>query len=145
MGKAELIALLQNNPPPTPRTPAPCARPPTTSRTRPPMPIRPPPPPPPPPLPSVRFRPDRPRQPELMRRLEGLHTLPVPRSTVPRGSLHGGPPKQRPPPRPAPRPPPKPDTEFKPYQLKPERDGETFIEPPIEEQSNTSVDSKKLK
>ena len=27
--KAELIALLQNNPPPTPRTPAPCTRPPT--------------------------------------------------------------------------------------------------------------------
>ena len=34
---------------------------------------------------------------------------------------------------------------FKPYQLKPKRDGETFIEPPIEEQSNTSIDPKKLK
>ena len=41
--KAELIAVLQNNPPP----PAPQTRPPTASRTRPPRPNRPPPPPPP--------------------------------------------------------------------------------------------------
>ena len=60
--RAELIASLQNNPPP----PAP--------RTRPPRPTRPPPP---PPSPSVRFRPDRPRQPELMRRLEGIPTPPA--------------------------------------------------------------------
>ena len=105
--KAELIALLQNNPPPTPRTPAPCARPPTALRTRPPRPTRPPPPPPPPPLPSVRFRLDRPRQPELMRRLEGIPTPPVPRSAVPGGLLCRGSSEQRPPPRPAPRPPPK--------------------------------------
>ena len=45
--KAELIALLQSNPPPP--------------RTRPPRPTRPPP----SPLQSVRFRPDRPRQPSL--------------------------------------------------------------------------------
>ena len=46
--KAELIALLQNNPPPQ-----------AAPRTRPTRPNRPPPPPP----QSVRFRPDRPRQP----------------------------------------------------------------------------------
>ena len=46
--KAELIALLQNNPPPQ-----------AAPRTRPPRLTRPPPPPP----QSVRFRPDRPRQP----------------------------------------------------------------------------------
>ena len=48
--KAELIALLQNNPP--------------APRTRPPRPTRPPPPSP----PSVRFRPDRPRQPSPQER-----------------------------------------------------------------------------
>ena len=90
----------------------------------------------PPPL-SVRFRPDRPRQPELMRRLEGIPTPPAPRSAGPR--------EQRLPTRPAPRPPPKRDTEFEPYQLKPKRDDETFIEPLTEEQSNTSIDPKKLK
>ena len=72
-----------------------------------------------------------------MRRLEGIPTLPAPRSAVPGDPLHGGPHEWRPPP--------KPDTEFKPYQLKPKRDGETFIEPLIEEQSNTSIDPKKLK
>ena len=77
-----------------------------------------------------------------MRRLEGIPTPPVPRSTVPGDLLHGGPHQQRPPPRPAPRPSPKQDTEFKPYQLKPKRDG---IELPTEEQSNTSIDPKKLK
>ena len=44
---AELIALLQNNPPPTPRTLARRTRPPTALRTKPPRPTRPPPPSPP--------------------------------------------------------------------------------------------------
>ena len=71
--KAELIALLRDNLQGPPRTPAP--------RTRPPRPTRPPPPPPPQarraPQPwsgaktaeaqLVKFRPDRPRQPEYMR------------------------------------------------------------------------------
>ena len=126
--KAELTALLQNNPP-LPPPPAP--------RTRPPRPTRPPPPPPPPPqAQSVRFRPDRARQPELMRRLEGISKPQAP----------------RPPPRPAPRPagpcewrpPPKRDTEFKPYQLKPKRD--TKVEPPIAELPPlVPPDPKKLK
>ena len=72
-----------------------------------------------------------------MRSLEGIPTPTAPTSA--------GLCERRPPPRPAPRPPPKQDTEFKPYQLKPKRDGETLIEPPIEEQSNTSIDPKKLK
>ena len=71
---------------------------------------------------SVRFRPVRPRQPELMRRLEGIPTPPAP---IPPPS----------PQRTAP--------EFKPYQLKSKRDG---IEPPIEKQRiNENVDPKKLK
>ena len=108
MRKAELIALLR---------PAP--------RTRPPRPSRPPPPPPRSRVPagspqqaqSARFRPDRLRQPELMRRLEGIPT----------------------PSRPAP--------EFKPYQLKSKRDDDRpFVERPIEEQQvNEKVDPKKLK
>ena len=60
MRKAELIELLQNIPTPSPtlwpRPPAPTQHP-----TRPS--------PPPPASPLVRFRPDRPRQPELLRRL----------------------------------------------------------------------------
>ena len=121
--KAELIALLQNNPPPPP-----------APRNRPPRPATRPPPPrswvpagPPPQAQLVRFRPDRPRQPELMRRLEGISTPPAPR-----------------PPRPAPRPHPKQDTEFKPYQLKPKRD--TNMEPPIvESPTELPPDPKKLK
>ena len=78
--KAELIALLGNNPPPPP----PRARPPRLLRPSrdlpPPLQVQ---------TQSIRFRPDRPRQPELMRRLEGI---PAPS-------------------RPAP--------EFKPYQLSP--------------------------
>ena len=60
--KAELITFLQNN---LQTTPAP--------RTRPPRPTRPPPPPPTwePRPPLVRFRTDRPRQPELLRQLGG--------------------------------------------------------------------------
>ena len=114
--KAELIALLQNNPPPPP---APLTRTPRPSRALGPPLHRGHPPPPPPPPTSVRFRPDRSRQPELMRRLEGISTPQAP----------------RPPPRPALRPPPKRDTEFKLYQLKPKRDTkvEPFLEPPIVE------------
>ena len=59
LGKDELITLLRNNQPTPalrPRPPAPAQHP-----TRPP--------PPPPASPSVMFRPDRPRQPELLRRL----------------------------------------------------------------------------
>ena len=123
--KVELIALLQNDLQP-PRTSAP--------RTRPPRPTRPPPP---PQAQSVRFRPDRRRQPELMKRLEGIST-PQLRSSAP-----------RPPPRQAPRPHPKRDTEFKPYQLKPKRDTnvEPFLEPPIVEPpiEQPSPDPKKLK
>ena len=55
--KAELITFLQNNLQPTP-----------AMRPRPRHPTRPPPPP--PPSQSVGFRPDRPRQPELLRQLE---------------------------------------------------------------------------
>ena len=58
--KTEFIALLQNDLRPTP-----APRPIPAPRTRPPRPTRPP-----PPSPSVRFRPDRPRQPELLRKLE---------------------------------------------------------------------------
>ena len=61
------------------------------------------------PAPTIRFRPDRPRQPELMRRLEGIPPRPL------------GPALQRPAPRPALRPAPNREAEFKPYQLKPKR------------------------
>ena len=111
--KAELIALLQNNLQP-PGTPALRTRPVGPCGWRPPRPTRGPqpptlwrPPPPPSPSMSVRFRPDRLRQPELMRRLGGISTPP------------------------APRPPSKQDTEFKPYQLKPKRG--TNVEPPVEQ------------
>ena len=71
---------------------------------------------------SVRFRLDRPRQPELMRSLEGIPTPPAP--------------------IPSPRPQ-RPAPEFKPYQLKSKRDG---IEPPIEKRRiNEKVDPKKPK
>ena len=58
--KAELITFLQNNLQLSTSTPRP------DTRTRPPRPTRPPPSPP----QSIRFRPDRPRQPELLRQLE---------------------------------------------------------------------------
>ena len=69
MRKAELIAFLQDN---TPQEP----------QRRPSKPTRPPPPPPGTSLPQVqetprsgvRFRPNRPRQPELLRRLENIPT-----------------------------------------------------------------------
>ena len=107
--KAELIALLR---------PAPRTRPAGPREWRPPRPSRPPPPPP----QSVKFRPDRLRQPQLLRRLEGI---PTPSAPIP-------PPIPQ---RPAP--------EFKPYQLKSERDG---FDPPIEKQRiNENFDPKKLK
>ena len=98
----------------------------TNSSTRPPKPIRPPPPPPQmstwepfddkprqaPPL--VRFRPDRPRQPELLR-----HSQP-PDSQNPRSTL-------------------------KPYQLKPKRGKETFIEPPVEQPPLNQKQIKRMK
>ena len=158
--KAELIALLHNNLQP-PRTPAPCTRSPRSPR-----PTRAPPPPPlkarralqppseaqPAEAQSVRFRPDRPRQPELTKRLEGIST-PQLRSSAPRLE---GPHKRRPPPMPAPRPTepreqrprPKQDTEFKPYHLKPKRgtNMEPFLEPPIvEPPTELPSDPKKLK
>ena len=105
--KAELIALLR----PAPRTRPHEQRPPRPSRPHPPPPQ------------SVRFRSDRPRQPELMRRLEGIPTPPA--------SRPGGPRERILPPKPAP--------EFKPYQLKPKRG----VEPPIEKQRID--DPKKLK
>ena len=62
--KAELIAFLQDNSPQEPPI--------TLQRVRPPKPSRPPPPPPvqEPPRNGVRFRSDRPRQPELLRQLD---------------------------------------------------------------------------
>ena len=123
--KAELIALLRDNlqplPPPAPRT-----RPEGSHVRRPPRltgglwplaPRRASP----PSLPSVRFRPDRPRQPELMRQLEERNlqppkpstplALPVvgclrPRTNVPALKL---------------------------YQLKPKRGKETFMESSMEQ------------
>ena len=72
--KAELIAMLRDSePPPQIQTWEPMRSQLQNSRTRglqhtrPPHPMRPPPP---SPLPSVKFRPDRPRQPELLRQLE---------------------------------------------------------------------------
>ena len=121
MRKAELIELLRNNqlstrpagshtqrpPIPAPRQ-TPALRPP---RTRPPRPNRPPPTP-----PSVRFRPDRPRQPELLRKPEERNL-------------------QSPPLGPT----------LKPYQLKPKRGKETFIEPPVEQADSPPTNPKKLK
>ena len=80
--------------------------------TRPPRPTRPPPPLPSQASPLVRFQPDRPRQPELLRQL-GKSNLPPPQAS----------------PSVRPRQPP----ELKPYQLKPKRGQETFIEPPVEQ------------
>ena len=113
--KAELIALIQNNqllarPPPIPAPrQIPDLKPP---RTRPPRPSRSPPPPPPT---SVRFRPDRPRQPELLRKLEERNPQPLQPPTL------------------------------KSYQLKPKRGNETFIEPPVEQAESPPTNPKKLK
>ena len=79
--KAELIELLRNIQPramdlrpPASRRPPPIPAPRPIPTLRPPRPNRPPPPPP----PSVRFRPDRPRQPELLRQLEERNPQPPP-------------------------------------------------------------------
>ena len=120
--KAELIELLRNNQPRTrpPPIPAPRQIPdPRPPRTRPPRPTRAPPPPP----PSVRFRPDRSRQPELLRKLEERNPQPLQPPT-----LAG---------RFAPT--------LKPYQLKPKRGKETFIEPPVEWAESPTSNPKKLK
>ena len=130
--KAELIELLRNNQPrarPASRRPSliPPSRPLDPAPWRPIPALRPPRPlgpalrrpnrPPPPPPPSVRFRPGRPRQPELLRQLEERNPQPPPT--------------------------------LKPYQLKPKREKETFIEPPIEQKElppgAVSRDPKKLK
>ena len=137
--KADLIALLQNNRPPLP---APHTRPPRPQRgpaseappsgpqrptrgPRYPAPQRAPP----PPVPLVRFRPDRPRQPELMRQLEERNPQPPKPSTSlaspiagrlgPRTSECRGPRASVP--------------TLKPYQLKPKRGKETFTEPPMKQ------------
>ena len=89
----------------------PASRPPPATCTMPPRHTRPPPPPP----QSVRFRPDRPRQPELLRQLEERNPQPV---------------------RPTSRP-----TTFKPYQLKPKRGKE----PPIEQEESPPNNPMKLK
>ena len=140
--QAELIALLQNNPPPQA---APRTRPTPAPQIMPPRPNRPPP----SPLPqapralqpptvergprtrgvqpaeahSVRFGPDRPRQPELMRRLEGISTPPAPIASR--------------------RPPPKRDTEFKQYQLKPKGDLYGTLSDPETLQNCSSSDTGK--
>ena len=145
--KAELIALLRDKLQPPPR-PAP--------QTRPPRPTRAPPPPPrtgfasgvlprsgaqgpagPPPQPRrvpqrgqpaeaqlVRFRPDRPRQPELMRQLEERSPQP-PKPLTPLASPIAG--------RSGPR---TSAPTLKPYQLKPKRGKETFMEPPMEKKES---------
>ena len=63
-------------------------------------------------LPSVRFRLDRTRQPELLRQLEEMHPPALPASPFVRS-------KQLP--------------KLKPYQLNPRRGQETFIEPPVKQ------------
>ena len=119
--------MLQNKPPPAP-----------THRSRPPSPTRPPPPPqlqtwePTRPSPSVRFRPDRLRQPELLRQREERDPQLVrPRQLQPTGreQAHSPAPKTQPP---AP----------KPYQLKPQRGQETFIEPPVEQKEGHHQNAK---
>ena len=93
--------------PPPPR-PIPTLRPP---RTMSPRPNRPPPPPP----PSVRFRPDRLRQPELLGQLEERNPQPLQPLTL------------------------------KPYQLKTKRGKETFIESLMEQKESPPTNPKKLK
>ena len=119
--KTELIILFQNNFQPIP-----------APQSRPQHPTRPPPPPPqpaglastglpasqhPPALLSVRFRPDRPGKPELLRQLEERN----PQLLASQNSR------------------PKSITTLKPYQLKPKRGQETFIEPPVEQKEVPST------
>ena len=117
MRKAELIELLQNNPPPAPTQCTPMAR---AWPTSPQHPTRPPPPPPVSvPQASVGFRP------EMLRQLEERNPQPV----RPRQPQHPPAPHRRPP-------------ELKPYQLKPKTGQETFIEPPVEQKEVPPPNSK---
>ena len=120
--KAELIELLRNNqplarPPPIPALRQipdlrpPCTRPPRPTRT------------PPPPSSLVRFRPDRPRQPELLRKLEEKNPQPLQQPLLAGCSM----------------------PTLEPYQLKPKRGKETFIEPPVEWAESPTTNPKKLK
>ena len=116
--KAALIALLRDNlqlssrptsREPTPPIPAPRHPPATRTRLRGPREQRSP-----PPSPTlVRFRPDRPRQPELLRKLEERNPQP-PKPLTPLAE-HSGPRASAP--------------TLKPYQLKHKRGKETFMEP----------------
>ena len=125
--KAELIAFLWEQsvrvpeawPMPHP-SPAPCTRPPRPTR------------PPPLPLPSVRFRPDKPRQPELLRKLEERNPQPPKPSTLLALLIAGCSEYQSVP-------------TFKPYQLKSKRGKETVMEPPMEQKELPLPDPKKLK
>ena len=129
--KDDLITFLRNNyqpaPTPTLRPPAGSAQPPPPTLeptrpqcTRPPRPMRPPPP---LALPLVRFRTDRPKQPELLRQLEERNPQPQPVGSTP----HRRPPA------------------LKPYQLKPKRGQETFIEPPVELKAPPPPNAKQVK
>ena len=115
--KAELIELLQNNQPRTRPPPIPAPRripdPRTPRPTRAPL----------PPPPLVRLRPDRPRQPELLRKLEERNSHPL---QPPLLAEHFAP-------------------TLKPYQLKPKQGKETFIEPPVERAESPTTNPKKLK
>ena len=73
--------------------------------------------------PSVRFRLDRPRQPELLRKLE--ERFPQPLQLPPLVGRSA--------------------STLKPYQLKPKTGTETFIEPLIEQKESPSTDPKKFK
>ena len=95
-------------------SPAPCTRPPRL------------------PLPSVRFRPDRPRQPELLRKLEERNPQPPKPSTLLALPVAGRCEYQSVP-------------TFKPYQLKSKRGKETFMEPPMEQKELPPPDPKKFK
>ena len=126
--KAELIELLRNNqpstrPPPIPTPRSPHTRPKGSHTRRPPRPNRPPSPP-----TSVRFRPNRPRQPELLRKLEERNLQPPP----PAGCSESRGPRASAP-------------TLKPYQLKPKRRKETFVEPPVEQAESPPTNPKKLK
>ena len=129
--KAELIVFLRERSvrapepqPMAPPSPAP-RRPPNPARgPRAPTPWRPPPSPP----MSVRFRPDRPRQPELLRKLEEKNSQPPKPSTPLAKPVAGcsGPTAGQGASARASAP------TLKPYQLKPTRGKKTFMEPPME-------------
>ena len=83
----------------------------------------------------VSFRPDRPRQPELLWQPEERHTQSVrQRQPQPAGleQAHLPTPQIQPP-------------ALKPYQLKPERGQETLIEPPMEQKEVPPPNAKQIK